>query len=109
MAKPKAKDKRQTQSQTTRQYKTSSEKEVVPDTWEKHTDIEYEQQPTVMKTNNTQQETVNTDTPPPQRLRTHQKAWIEEPIVHVTAALEGNQAAHKKQDSQPNYQNQQGK
>ncbi|KAJ9049275.1 hypothetical protein DSO57_1026424 [Entomophthora muscae] len=81
MAKPKAKDKSQTRSQTTRQYETSSEEEAVPDTWEERTDIKCEHQPTAMKTNNTQQvndnlmskkiskEPMNTHTPPPQRCK----------------------------------------
>ncbi|KAJ9052650.1 hypothetical protein DSO57_1032194 [Entomophthora muscae] len=57
MAKPKAKDKRQTQSQTTRQYKTSSKEEGVPDTWEERTDNKCKQLPTAMETDNTQQVT----------------------------------------------------
>ncbi|KAJ9062320.1 hypothetical protein DSO57_1012111, partial [Entomophthora muscae] len=55
MENPKAKDKHQTRSRTTRQYKTSSEEEGVPDTWEEHTDIECKQLPMVIETNNKQQ------------------------------------------------------
>ncbi|KAJ9063282.1 hypothetical protein DSO57_1001720 [Entomophthora muscae] len=51
MAKPKAKDKRQTRSQTTRRYETSEE-EVIPDTWEERTDID-SNQPCDMETEET--------------------------------------------------------
>ncbi|KAJ9088956.1 hypothetical protein DSO57_1017897 [Entomophthora muscae] len=69
MVKPKAKDKWQTRSQTTRRYKTSSEEEVIPDTWEECTDIECKQQSAAMETKGTQQQGTRqyTHTHPPQR------------------------------------------
>ncbi|KAJ9085905.1 hypothetical protein DSO57_1009484 [Entomophthora muscae] len=89
MAKPKAKDKRQTQSQTTRQYKTSSEEEVIPDTWEERSDKECNQLLTAMET-----EQGNKKTLPKKDAKKRLPAQTEELKARVAANQEAGLAAH---------------
>ncbi|KAJ9059261.1 hypothetical protein DSO57_1004244 [Entomophthora muscae] len=112
MAKPKAKDKRQTRSQTTRRYETSSEEEVIPDTWEERSDKECDQLPTAMETEQVNvtpecekvsieeehkeaNETQGNKNPPPKKdAKRRLPAQTEEPKARVAADQEAGLAAH---------------